>query len=226
MLTLDKISDDTYLRDAEKLGGVTQAPVAEFVGQHSDNLLFLALLDQGVVDDDVLLPGQTEEIGIAVGAALAAVDDVQLVKRELELLGELLDIRLELALVQGRELVKQRQNGDGVDGNHKDLQASAEHPEVVEELATSLLDDGQEAGQNRGSQDNGQKVALDQIRNKQLGSLLVEAEFLFQNEGVVEAGWERQNLVDDDERQDEDDGLRDLAGEAGRREAKEKMAGP
>lgn len=162
--------------------------MAELVGKHSDNLLPLALLNQSVVDDDVLLPGQTKEVGIAVGAALAAVDDVQLMERELELLGEVLDIGLELALLQRGKLVEQRKDGDRVDGDHKDLQTGAKQEEVVEELATSLLDDGQETRQDRGSQDNGQQIALDHIRHKQLGGLLVEAEFLFQNKGLIDAG--------------------------------------
>jgi hypothetical protein len=48
------------------------------MAQDGDDLLWLALLKQGVVDDNVLLPRQTIEVSIAVGATLAAINDVQL----------------------------------------------------------------------------------------------------------------------------------------------------
>ena len=66
----------TYLRNAKQARRVAEAPVAELVRQDSDDLLGLALLDQGIINDDMLLPGQAEEVGIAVRAALAAVNDV------------------------------------------------------------------------------------------------------------------------------------------------------
>lgn len=62
---------------------MTQAPVTKFVGEYGNDLLLGALLNKSIVDDDMLLPGETKEIGIAVSAALATINDVQLVKREL-----------------------------------------------------------------------------------------------------------------------------------------------
>jgi hypothetical protein len=120
--------------------------VAELVCQDSDNLLGLALLDQRIVDDNVLLPRQTEEVGVAVRTALASINDVELVQRELQLLGQILDALLQLAGLQGRELVEQREDSDRVDGNHEDLESSSEQPQIVEELVAGLLNDGQECG--------------------------------------------------------------------------------
>ncbi len=180
----------TYLRDAKELGGVAQAPVAELMGENSHNLLSLALLNQGVIDDNMLLPRETKEVGIAMGAALAAVNHIQLMQRELELLGQGLDVGLELAFLQGRQLVEEGQNGNGVDGNHEDLETSGEQPEIVEELVARLLDDGKETGENGRGKNEGDEVGLDHIRDKDLGRLLVEAELLFQNERVVDASWE------------------------------------
>lgn len=162
--------------------------MAELVGQNSDNLLRLALLDQGIIDDDVLLPRQTEEVGIAVSAALATIDDVQLVQRKLQPLGQVLNALLQLAGLQGRELVEERKDGDGIDGNHEDLESSPEQPQVVEKLISGLLNDGQECGQNRRSEDESQQVRLDDIGHEELGGLLVEAELFLQHERMVDAG--------------------------------------
>ena len=81
---------------------MTQLPVAELVRQNSNNLFRFALLNQGVVDNNVLLPGQTKEVGVAVSAALASINDEQLVKGEVELLSQGLGLSLKLAFLQGR----------------------------------------------------------------------------------------------------------------------------
>lgn len=205
---------------------MAQAPVAKLVGENSNDLLGLALLDQSVVDDNVLLPGKTKEVGIAVGAALASINDVELVEGEVEFLGETLDLRLELALLQGGQLVEERQNGNRVDGDHEDLESGAKQPEVVEELVTSLLDDGEETREDGRGQDDSDEVGLDHVRDEQLGRLLVEAKLFLENKGLVDVGRERQNLADEHEGQDEDDGMRDLAREASGCKAEEQVAGP
>ena len=144
---------------------MTQLPVTQFVRKNCNNLLGLALLDQGIVDDNVLLPGHAKEVGVAVGAALAAINDVQLGERELELLGQVLDAALELALLKGRELVEQGQNEDGVDGDHDHLETSDENPEIVEELVSSLLHDSQKSGEDRRRKHKGQEEGLNLVGN-------------------------------------------------------------
>lgn len=200
---------------------MAQAPVTKFVGENSNDLLGLALLNQSVVDNNVLLPGETKKIGVAVSAALAAIDDVEFVKGELELLGEILNVGLELAFLQGRKFVEQWQDSNGVNRNHEDLKTSAEHPEVIEELAASLLNDGEETGKNGRSQNHSQQVGLDHIRDEELRGLLVESKLLLQNKCLVDVGRERDDLVDEDEGQNEHDRLRDFAGEPSGCEAKE-----
>lgn len=128
--------------------------------QHRNDLLRLALLNQRVVDDNVLLPREPKEVRVAVRAALAPVNHVQLMQRELETLGQRLDTILELPLLQRRQLVEQREDGDRVDCNHEDLETGGEGPEVEEELVAGALDDGEEAGQDRGREDKGQEVGL------------------------------------------------------------------
>lgn len=204
---------------------MTQLPVTQLVRKNSNNLLGLALLNQGIVDNNVLLPGHAEEVSVAVGATLATVNDVQLRERELELLGQILDAALELTLLKGRELVEQRQNEDGVDGDHDDLETSDENPEVVEELVSSLLHNSQKASEDRRRKDERQEERLDLVGDPELGRRLVETELLLQDESVVEAGRQRENLGDNDEGQDEDDRLRDFAREPGWRKPNEEVAG-
>lgn len=68
--------------------------------QDGDNLIGLTLLNQSVVDDDVLLPGQAKEVGIAVGAALATVNDIQFLKGEFQFPSEVLNASLKCTRLQ------------------------------------------------------------------------------------------------------------------------------
>lgn len=100
---------------------MTQGPVTKLVSKNCDDLLWLGLLNQGIVDDNVLLPWKSKEVSIAVGTALAPVNDVKLRQREFKLLGKRLNRGLELSIWQRRESVEQRQDGAWIDGNHEDL---------------------------------------------------------------------------------------------------------
>lgn len=101
---------------------MTKAPVAELVCENGHDLLGFTLLDEGVVDDDVLLPWQTKEVGVAVGASLASINDVELLEREVETRSQPFDAGLECSRIQRRELVEQWQDGDWVDGDHENLE--------------------------------------------------------------------------------------------------------
>jgi len=48
--------EEVQLSNTEELGGVRERPVAKFVAQDRFDFLWLTLLHQGVVDDNVLLP--------------------------------------------------------------------------------------------------------------------------------------------------------------------------
>ena len=161
-----------------------------------------------------------------MSTALAAVDHVQLMQGKAQLLGKALNLGLELALLQRRQFVEERKNGNGVNGDHENLQTSSEGPEVVEELAASLLYDAQKPSKNGWGENNSNKIRLDHIHHKELGSLLIEAKLLLEHECVVDAGGERQELVDDHEGEDEDDGMGDLACEPRGRELQEETASP
>jgi hypothetical protein len=215
-----------YLRNAKEVGRVTKLPVAQLVGKNSDNLFSFALLDKSIVDNNVLLPGETKEIGVGVGAALAAIDDVELVQGKLEAGGEGFNTRLEVAILERGELVEQGQDGNGVDGDHEDLETSSESPEVEEELVARLLDNLEETGKNGRGEDKSQELGLEDVGDKELRGLLVEAKLFLEDEGVVDGRGERQDLVEDHEGQDKDNRVADLTSKSFGSEAEQEVAGP
>lgn len=205
---------------------MAKTPVAEFVSQNRSDLLGVTLFDQGIVDDNVLLPRHAKEVGVAVRAALAAINHKQFSQGKLEARGEVLNRSLEIAGFQRSKLVEQGCNGNGPDRDHEHLKTSAEHPEVVEELLASLLNNGEESSQDGRRQNNGKGHVLETIGDEQLGRFLVEAKLLLQDKRVVDRGGRRQNLVDKGKGQDKDDRVRDFTGEARGREAEEQVASP
>jgi len=68
---------DVDLGDAEELGGVHVVPVTEFVGEDGFDLVWFAFFDEGIKDDDMFAPWETEKLGVAVRAAFRSVDLVQ-----------------------------------------------------------------------------------------------------------------------------------------------------
>lgn len=190
---------------------MAQTPVTELVAQDGDHLLWLALLQEGIINDNVLLPGQTIEVSIAVGTALAAIDDVQLREWELEFLGEVLDTSLDLTRLQRGQLVEQGQNHNGVDSDGEHLDEDTEEPKVVEERVAGLLDNFEYSTDNRSSQNYTQHLSLEHVRDPELEGLLVETELLLQHEGVVVGDREREDSADNIEAEDEQKRLRDFA---------------
>lgn len=67
-----------YLSDAKETRCVAELPVTEFVGKNGNDFIGLRLFNQGVVNDNVLLPRQTVEIGIRVRASFASINDKEL----------------------------------------------------------------------------------------------------------------------------------------------------
>lgn len=77
MLVVVSILDsNTYLRDSKKSSRVSKTPVTKLVCKNSYNFLSLALLNQGIVNDNVLLPWHAEEVGVTVSTSLASVNDI------------------------------------------------------------------------------------------------------------------------------------------------------
>lgn len=216
----------TYLRNTKETGGVAQTPVTQLVGKNSGNLLCVALLNQSVIDDNVLLPGHAEEVGIAVRAPLATINNKQLRQRKLEIRSESFHLGLERTGFQGSELVEHGRDDNRPNGDHEDLETSAKQPQVVEELLPGLLDDCEEGGQNGRSQHDSQAKRLDLVCDVEAGGLLVEAELLLQDERVVDRRRRRQKLGDDGKGQNKDDRLGDFTGEPSGRVFEQQVARP
>ena len=158
----------------------------------------------------MLLPGKSKEVGIAVSTALATIDNVQFLKGEIQLPGQVLNTSLELARLQRRQLVKQRQDGNRVNSDSKDLHEDTKEPQIVEERVTSKLDDLKHRADNRSSQNNSEHLTLEHIRNPELQCLLVEPEFLLKDESAVVRDRQRQDRADNVEPKDKDQCLRDF----------------
>jgi len=184
--------------------------VTEFVAQHGNNLLRLALLKQGIVDDNVLLPRQTIEVSVAMGTALAAINDVQLRERKLQFFSQVLDTSLNITRLQRRELVEQRQNHNRINGNRKDLDEDAEHPQVVEERVASLLNDLEHSADNGSSKHNSEYLTLEHVRHPELECLLVETELLFEHKSLIVRDREREDSAEYVETEDEHERLGDF----------------
>lgn len=63
---------------------MTLLPVAQLVSEDGNDLADSALLNQGIIDDNLLAPGQSVEVRVAVGTALGTIDNVEVLQREVE----------------------------------------------------------------------------------------------------------------------------------------------
>ena len=114
--------------------------------ENSFNFLGFALLDERVEDDNVLALSisvsvnmwlhlqygsayewKTEEVSVAVGAALRAVNLVQVLERELEPRCERFNAGAQFTLREWRQLVEQRLNNRRVQDDHRQLEDQPEH---------------------------------------------------------------------------------------------------
>ena len=177
---------DVDLPDGEVLLGVAHLPVAELMSKHGDDLLLLGLIDEGVVEDDFLAhAGEAGEVRVGVGAALGAVDDLQLRKGEVEFSSKGFDSAAERPFGKGGEFVEDWDDDRGVDGDGEDLDDEHEEVDVVEELVAGLLDDGEEGRAEGEANDDAERLGFEEVGHPQLERLLVEAEFLFKHKVVV-----------------------------------------
>lgn len=203
------------LRNEQEAGGVVHLPVTKLVTQDSLDFLVRALLEQGVEDDNLLLanPRQSSEVRIAVGTALATVDDLQLREREFELRRKRFDRVLELAGLERLKLVEQWHDEDGVDGHAQNLDSQHEDPQVVEEVLARLPDDGQEGAANGNTERKTESLALDHVRDPGAHRHLVEAVLLLEDEVVVVHERQTDERLSPSHQVDEEKRPRNLTGE-------------
>ena len=53
--------------------------MSKFMSKNSDNFLSLALLNQGIINNNVLLPWQPKEIRITMRRSLATINNIKFV---------------------------------------------------------------------------------------------------------------------------------------------------
>lgn len=135
------------------------------MAKNSNNLFRLALLHKSVVDHNMFLPGESKEIGVAMGASLATINGVNVMQGELELLSELFNTSFDGTRFQRREFVEHGQDNNRVNRDGEDLDNDAKHPEVVEEFVASLLDDFENGGHDGTTKCNTKSLTLQHIRN-------------------------------------------------------------
>mmetsp|Transcript_23347 Transcript_23347/g.74446 ORF Transcript_23347/g.74446 Transcript_23347/m.74446 type:complete len:245 (-) Transcript_23347:842-1576(-) len=111
--------------DDKAFNGVRQFPVAQLVAKDADDLLcgalqagLLRVANQRVEQNDALILPETEKVGVGVARTLRAVHFIELGERKLQRRGQLLNLRLELALRQ--RVVRVEEWGDevGIDSEH------------------------------------------------------------------------------------------------------------
>ena len=97
-----------YLGNAKQSCCMSQTPVTELMSKNGNNFLRLAFLNQGVVDYDVLLPWHTKEVCVTVGASLAAINDIQFMKWELQPVGKSFNASFQITGLKRRKFIEER----------------------------------------------------------------------------------------------------------------------
>ena len=72
----------------------------KLVCQYAHDFFRFALLYQGVIDDNMLLPRQTVKVCVAVSASLAPVDHIERVQRKFQSLSQILNASFQRALFE------------------------------------------------------------------------------------------------------------------------------
>lgn len=82
--------------------------MTKFVCKNCDYFLRLALLNESIVDDNMLLPWHAKEVSIAMSTSLTSINYVELGKRELQSFSKAFNTSLQVSRLERRELVEKR----------------------------------------------------------------------------------------------------------------------
>jgi len=181
--------EDVDLRNDEELCWVHVVPVAKFMSKDGFYFLSLALLDQGIEDDDMFAPWEAKEVGIAVRAALGTINLVQVLERELELRSQTFNPFPKAAFREWRQFVEEWLNNSRVDEDHQDLEREQERHQERNKAVTSPLENLQEGGKERCTECESDQPTFDSIRDKQPRGCLVEPVLFLENEGLISGKW-------------------------------------
>ena len=87
---------------------MSQTPMTKFMCKNCDYFLRLALLNESIVDDNMLLPWHAKEVSIAMSTSLTSINYVELGKRELQSFSKAFNTSLQVSRLERRELVEKR----------------------------------------------------------------------------------------------------------------------
>ncbi len=161
--------------------------VAYLVGEDADYLFGGELLHECVVEDDALAAAEAGEVGVGVGRAPGAVDDVDVFESELYLGGEGFDAPAQFAFLKGLLLVEEGHDEVGVEEGHEEGEAGEDAPGYNPEVFRNDVVDPHEDGDDAAADDDGEQQFLDGVEDVCTGRCAVEAELLFDDEGAVDA---------------------------------------
>lgn len=154
---------------------MSQTPVSQFMRQDCFDFAVFGFLEECIVENDFLFEeGKTGEVSIAMGAALAAVNDLQFGEREFEFGGQCFDLFTKWAGLERSELVEQWHNEDWIDGDTNDLYSKHEQPDVVEKDITSALNDPKKGAAKRNSESNAQCLTFEHVRDPETECLFIK----------------------------------------------------
>lgn len=160
--------------------------MSQLVGEDSFDLLRFGLLNQGVEDDDVFAPGQAEEIGVTMRAALASINLVEVLEREVEFRGECLCPGTEITIFERRQLVEERLDDGWVEQDHDELEADHECHEPRNESVSGPFEYVEEGGEERRAEDDAETDGFDEVADEYARRGFVEAMFGLHDEGGVD----------------------------------------
>jgi hypothetical protein len=76
------------------------------MSKNGNDFLCLALLNQSIINDNVLLPRHAEEVGVRMSTSLASIDDIKLMKGELQSLSKTFNTSLQVARLKRGKFVE------------------------------------------------------------------------------------------------------------------------
>ncbi len=170
----------------DALDDVPVLEVAQFVRQHGLDLGWGELLQQGVEEHHALGGAKAGEVGIGVRAAAAAVHHEQALGGKAAAGHELRHAFGQRFILQRLKLVEQGRDDRGVDHQHQQAEAHPQRPRPQPPQAAGGLHQPQHQRRQRHADDKADQRGLEQIAQPQPQRHLVEAEALFDHEGLVQ----------------------------------------
>mmetsp|Transcript_31256 Transcript_31256/g.57185 ORF Transcript_31256/g.57185 Transcript_31256/m.57185 type:complete len:206 (-) Transcript_31256:382-999(-) len=143
-------------------------------------------LQQGVKEHDALIVPKAIQVGVGVRAPSGAIHLEELGQWILQLACQVLDALPQVLVFECLELVEKRHDDGGINKHEDENQYLSYSPHVEVELVASPFDDVNDYWNQDDGEHDRQSSALQEVRDKQLQSFLVEAMPLLQHKVLVQ----------------------------------------